>query len=99
MIILIIYIVICKVIYLFYVSAAYLCVEPSALVSSILYALTYRDIIASKVLDRLSNKSIIVSKASNKPIAISKYRLYYIDIKDTITFTSLRIKEYYDIYY
>ena len=43
MTILIIHIVICKVVELFYVLAAYLCVGLSALVSPMPYALTYRD--------------------------------------------------------
>ena len=43
-------------------------------------------------------KAIFITISINVTI-INEYRFYYINIKNAIIFTSLRIKKYYDVYY
>ena len=42
---------------------------------------------------------LIIAKAFRRFAIISEYRPYYINIKDAITFISLRINKYYNVYY
>jgi len=46
--------------------------------------------------NKLTNKALINYL---RPTSIDKYRHAYINIKDTIIFVALRIKEYYDTNY
>ena len=42
---------------------------------------------------------LIITEVFRRFAIISEYRFYYINIKNVIAFTSLRIKKYYNVYY